>query len=907
MNTTLLSRIRDDLAETATRVVPWFFEQLPPAYFEATPQETMATHLRAIVGAKASDQPLSLVLQSEQGRVWTFIHDTDRTGLLLSLLDQLPRGRALVDAQVFTAKDGSLVLDVFRFAGAAAAGSPAIADLAAELLGRLQDPEDTFAFLEPQAEAGAVLAALVAGGVDARSLLSRTVRYLSARGVSVLGAQVHAEPGIVGSGIAVAGAAGSEASAVVLTLAPSPALEVPGLVDELRRLAWADPRAIALATSGAADQPSLSVAEVEVGLADLAYHRLAAIDPYRFARGRVAALCARHAAVVRPIAAALASGATWQPPKALDGLDSDAREAVLAWLAAAGAVRHHNLGRRDRYGLAMRVDPALLHVGRRAELEQPYALLYFSARGLMGFHVRFRNIARGGLRVVRPGGADAHVGESERLYDECWGLANAQQLKNKDIPEGGSKGVILAEPGAEVARLVKAVGDGIIDLCLLPPGSAETDRIYLGPDENISDALIEWLVARAHQRGYPVPDSFMSSKPGAGINHKQYGVTSEGVVLFLRAALAHVGLDPRKAPVRLTLTGGPDGDVAGNALRILHRDYGEAICIVGIADGSGAGEDPAGLHWPELLRLVAEGRGIAEFDREKLTATGRVLGVDEPGGVEARNSLPFRLDADALLPCGGRPGTIHRRNWRELLRADGSPRVRAIVEGANLFVTAEARRALDLEAGVVIVKDSSANKCGVICSSFEIAAAQLVDSETFLAIKAPFVEQVLERLRALAAREARLLFRSQARRPGEPLSEVSTRLSVTINRVSDAIGAGLESTDGPEVQRLVCSYLPESLVAAAGDAAIRALPAPYLRQVVATALASDLVYREGPEFVEGLGEPALLALALRYLGERSRIESLADSVLASGLRDAEEIAHLLREGGPRAAMEHPRG
>lgn len=39
------------------------------------------------------------------------------------------------------------------------------------------------------------------------------------------------------------------------------------------------------------------------------------------------------------------------------------------------------------------------------------------------------------------------------LFDENYGLASTQALKNKDIPEGGSKGVILPDIGAS-PRLV---------------------------------------------------------------------------------------------------------------------------------------------------------------------------------------------------------------------------------------------------------------------------------------------------------------------------------------------------------------------------------------------------------------------------------------------------------------------
>jgi hypothetical protein len=42
-----------------------------------------------------------------------------------------------------------------------------------------------------------------------------------------------------------------------------------------------------------------------------------------------------------------------------------------------------------------------------------------------------------------------------RHYEECYGLAFAQQLKNKDIPEGGSKAVNLVD-GTFRTQLVKS-------------------------------------------------------------------------------------------------------------------------------------------------------------------------------------------------------------------------------------------------------------------------------------------------------------------------------------------------------------------------------------------------------------------------------------------------------------------
>jgi glutamate dehydrogenase len=781
-----------------------------------------------------------------------------------------------------------MVLDVFRFSEDEAA--PELPASIAMHFDALEGDADTLVSVSPAGDSKCHVL-LVAGGVPARRLLDRGAGYLARREVPIRGAHMYS----VGSSTAVS---------FVLGLPAEPLGKAP-VTNDLRRLAWADERAYVLST-----QPNESVslvhAEIWVALLDLTFHALSARDPHRYSRGRIFRLGLKSKPLLEDVASAVIGRCTLSEAKVAavsSRLDGDAIEVLNTIVQAAEAVQHHNLQEPGRYGVALRLDPGFLHAGARSDKVVPHATVFFAVDGGMGFHVRFRDIARGGLRVVRPRTPDAYVRETERLYDECWGLAYAQQLKNKDIPEGGSKGVMLSVPGADVGRLVKAVGDGIIDLCLSSEPGSLADRIFLGPDENITDELIVWLVDRAKTRGYPVPNAFMSSKPGAGVNHKQYGVTSEGVVVFFEEAMRAVGRDPRREPVSVILTGGPDGDVAGNAIKILSREYGDNVRIVGIADGTGVAEEPEGLSRIELLRLVDEGLGIAHFDPERLSADGCVLSLSDDGGVTARNSLPFRLSADALLPCGGRPATIHEGNWRDLLDGDGTPKVRAIVEGANLFVTSGARRLLDVESGVVVVKDSSANKCGVICSSFEIAAAHLVDAPTFLEIKEQFVEQVLHRLRELARREARLLFRTRTQRRDLPLVDISVLVSRTINRVSDAVETTLTNGIDSDLQTIIDEYFPKALRKAVGSIQATSLPRAYLARTVATALAGDLVYREGLSYVEGLTDTGLSELATSYLRERTRVRNYADAVLASDLDDKQRIAELLLQGGVRAAVE----
>ncbi|CAN0149369.1 unnamed protein product, partial [Laminaria digitata] len=404
--------------------------------------------------------------------------------------------------------------------------------------------------------------------------------------------------------------------------------------------------------------------------------------------------------------------------------------------------------------------------------------------------------------------------EAGRQFDECYGLAYAQQLKNKDIPEGGSKAVLLVDTTHTKGRAkdyavrkgVKAFSDSLLDLLIK---TDETDRhvkdlwgrqelLYLGPDEQVIPQDINWIIARAEQRKAPFPSAFMSSKPETGINHKARErkketknqssyLTSEGVFVFLDEALRDAGIDPKSGQTfTLKLTGGPDGDVGGNMMKILSREYGDACLIVGVADGTGSAEDPEGLSHEELLRLFEEGLPIAEYRFNKFGPKGVLHTCDTEEGIRARNTMHNRVKSDAFVPAGGRPGTINATNWRSFLDKDGRPSSPLVVEGANLFTTPEARDQLFKEAGVVFVKDSSANKCGVICSSFEIISSMLMTTDEFMKSKDEIVPDVLERLRDVARREAELLFREHRNHPATPLPFISERISNAINSVTDA-------------------------------------------------------------------------------------------------------------------------
>uniref|UniRef100_A0A6U5DND6 Glutamate/phenylalanine/leucine/valine/L-tryptophan dehydrogenase C-terminal domain-containing protein n=1 Tax=Corethron hystrix TaxID=216773 RepID=A0A6U5DND6_9STRA len=585
-----------------------------------------------------------------------------------------------------------------------------------------------------------------------------------------------------------------------------------------------------------------------------------------------------------------------------------------------------NLFMRNRYALGMRLDPKIMNAKNDGDAvgELPFGVFFVHGRRFDAFHVRFRDIARGGMRLVTPASSEQLAMEAARHYEECYGLAYAQQLKNKDIPEGGSKAVCLIDsvelsPDGKyftMRKCVKAFADTLLDLivdtnetqnCIVNHLSLP-EVLYLGPDEQVIPDDINWIVQRAAMRGYQTPPAFMSSKPLSGINHKEFGVTSEGVNVYLQVALQNSGIDPKKQPFSVKITGGPDGDVAGNLIKIMFRDYGENVRIVGVADHSGCVEDPNGLDHDEMMRLVTESLSISHYDEHKLSGEGNFYGIEDDFGMRMRNTMHNRLEADAFIPAGGRPSTINMSNWKNFLKDDGTPSSRLIVEGANLFITEDARQSLFDEGGVVIVKDSSANKCGVITSSFEICAAMLLDEDEFLLNKDAIVSEVLVKLRELARLEAELLFREIPFHPGISLPQTSQLVSAAMNMAKDAIIAALDSMSLEEREcflPLFLGHLPPTMAELAHDRISDRVPTNYVKSAIASCLASKLVYKEGTQFITNLPKAILADTALKYLQKEKDIALLSQALADSNVPDSEkqEILELLKVGGVRISLD----
>lgn len=616
----------------------------------------------------------------------------------------------------------------------------------------------------------------------------------------------------------------------------------------------------------------------------------------------------------------------------------EARFALAKMALAIRLTLKTNVYNDDRFALSMRVKPELLFTEEELapgpnHKEQPFGVFFAHGRYFNGFHNRFRDISRGGLRLVTPQNSEMKSVDSAKQFDEVYGLSLGQQLKNKDIPEGGAKAVVLVDSPAvnkqyhEVLKRksVRAFVDSLLDLTVQDDLFRRTvvDRygqeevIFLGPDEQVVPADIDWIIKHAAKRGYGIPSTFMSSKAEAGFNHKEFGVTSEGVAVFLDVALReNLHIDPHNQSFTIKITGGPDGDVAGNLIKILCRDYGQNARIVAICDVDGVAEDPAGLDQAELLRLVKESKSIVNFNKALLSSAGVCMRASDSDEAQARrNSMPFRVKADAFVPAGGRPNTISAANYLDFLDpVTGKPSSSLIVEGANIYVHNDARQLLFDKAGVMIIKDSSANKCGVVTSSCEVVCSMLLSTQEFIDNKPALVQDVLTHLRYIAEAEARLLFSCYRKYPGT-LPQFSTRISACINSVTDALIArldGLQPGDPllEELLPLVKMNLPKSLAAMAWDRARDRMPLQYQKNSIASTLGSMLVYREGIMLIESMPETRRAQAAIEYYRAMTETDALVQRLergveggAAVSEEDSRRMLALMKHGAARTAME----
>ena len=595
-----------------------------------------------------------------------------------------------------------------------------------------------------------------------------------------------------------------------------------------------------------------------------------------------------------------------------------------------------NFYRHNKTSFSFRLDPIYLDrvpFDRKEKFpELPFGIFFIRGMHFIGFNIRFKDLARGGVRTILPERREQFVQDRNNVFSEAYNLSYTQQKKNKDIPEGGAKTAILLKPldvfsieekvfrkemeddgidpkiieekilayrqGQRQAyinssqrcfidsfmTLINCEEDGTLRSKSVVDYWKRPEYIYLGPDENISNEMIVWIADFAVHCNYKPGRSFMSSKPGAGINHKQYGVTSYGINVFLEETLKFLGIDPKKNAFTIKISGGPDGDVAGNEILNLYNFYPDTAKLIALTDVSGTIYDPIGLDLKEMAELFHKSLPIRHFPPEKLSEGGFLLDLrtkrEESAYAQAtllwrkkggtileewltgsemnllyRNNV-HAIVADIFVPGGGRPRTLNEANFRTYLDPQGNPTSKAIVEGANLYLTSGARHALE-KLGCVVLKDSSCNKGGVITSSFEVLAGLCMSEADFLKEKNEYVKEILEVIRKAALNEARILLTTYKNTNGS-LSDISDKISERINYYKYQL---LEYLEPLELSQDKNDFLIRCLIQYCTPLlrkrhlkGILSLPDIHKKAIIACYIASRLVYSRGLDWSPAIAD-----------------------------------------------------
>lgn len=545
-------------------------------------------------------------------------------------------------------------------------------------------------------------------------------------------------------------------------------------------------------------------------------------------------------------------------------------------------IKKTNFFQKDKAALAFRLDGEFLSDTEYPE--KPYAVVYVIGSEFRGFHVRFLDIARGGIRMIRSSHAQVYLNNASSLFDECYGLASTQQRKNKDIPEGGSKGVILLNQAhqdkADVA--FRKYIDALLDIMLTKDKGPE-DILFLGPDEGTAH-LMDWASAYAKKRGYFYWKAITTGKSSTrgGIPHDTYGMTTHSVRQYVTGIQRKLKLGESGKAITKVQTGGPDGDLGSNEIKMSPEEN-----TIAVVDGSGVLYDPNGIDRNELVALAEKRVPIQSFNASKLSSDGYAVLVSQndvtlPSGETIENGVEFRnlfhlrptLTADFFVPCGGRPAAVNLNNVDHFIyEPDGKTlRFKYIVEGANLFFTQDARLRLE-DAGVILFKDASANKGGVTSSSLEVLAALAMTDAEFaehmqvdaVTGKKPqfyvdYVKEVQDRIDLNAQREFECIW-NEKQLHGGYYSVISNQLSERITDLSVKIQDSTLWSNDKLRQTIFETAFPSILVKKIGrEELLRRLPESYTRALFASQVASRFVYTVGLsapefafyEFVEGL-------------------------------------------------------
>ena len=566
----------------------------------------------------------------------------------------------------------------------------------------------------------------------------------------------------------------------------------------------------------------------------------------------------------------------------------DADRILRTFLRLIQATQRTNAFRTDDSGAprefwSFKLDPRAV-----PQLPKPvpaHEIWVYSTR-VEGVHLRFGDIARGGLRWSdRP----------EDFRTEVLGLVKAQEVKNAVIvPVGAKGGFVVKQPpaptgdatadreayAAEGVRCYRTFIQALLDVTdnrrsgeIVPPPQVvrhDGDDPYLVVAADKGTATFSDIAnAVALANGFWLGDAFASGG-SAGYDHKKMAITARGAWESVKHHFRELAVDTQAQDFTVVGVGDMSGDVFGNGMLL-----SEHIQLVAAFDHRHVFVDPtpdAATSFAERRRLFELPRSSwADYDAALISAgggiwprtaksvpispeMGRALGLDD--GVTALSPTEL-IHAVLLAPVdllfNGGVGTYIKASTEsnaqvgdkanDALRVDGNQlRVRVVGEGGNLGVT-QLGRIEFARGGGKINTDAIDNSAGVDTSDHEVnikIALQPLQIDGELSTEqrdellAAMTDEVADLVLADNTAQNRLL--SVSRQHAVPMISVHGRL------IDDLVATG-------RLDRKL-EFLPSNTEIGLRQAAGEGLSSPELSVLIAyvkSGLARDMLASELPD------------------------------------------------------------
>ena len=454
---------------------------------------------------------------------------------------------------------------------------------------------------------------------------------------------------------------------------------------------------------------------------------------------------------------AMSSKIEAQIEQALTKVQSLAEDTVLSRLGAIikAGVRCHIDSSNNI--LAYKFAPQELGFGRQPA---PWREIFIYALDFEAVHLRFGNVARGGLRWSD---------RSEDFRTEVLGLVKAQQVKNSVIvPKGAKGGFILkgaaaanASSASELQQVAIAAYKRFMATLLQLTDNRKAGQIERHGQFLRADADDPYLVVAADkgtasfsdhansvaiEHGFWLADAFASGG-SQGYDHKKMGITARGAWEAVKQHFYQLGKDIQSQQFSAIGVGDMGGDVFGNGMLLspctqLRAAFNhQHIFIDPDPDCAPSHQErqrlfdaePGKGGWNNYnQKLISAGGGIYERKAKKVQLSSQ---AQQMLGISAASCSPdeiiraiLRMPAD-LLWFGG-IGTYIKADseshaeisdrGNDNIRVDASEvQTKVIGEGANLGLSEKARVQYSL-AGGQCNSDFVDNCAGVNCSDNEV-------------------------------------------------------------------------------------------------------------------------------------------------------------------------------------------